>query len=184
MSSATRSLLDEPSEGQRFAIALTTLMAGAIGAYYMNFYWDHAAVPTIAHHMNPAHQQQTINWAPRWVPVTIMAMLSMLFWRLFVARARGISMWAAVLTLFVAFALRQAIEFMCLDYSTALHLPQPPPLWQLVTMFPLVLVGALFGAGFMFLWGFPAELIATLVLAAAAGLPIAALGRLLWTWLD
>src|SRR5437764_279425 len=98
------SLLDEPSDGQRVAIALTTLMAGAIGAGYMYLNWDYPLELTIPLHMNPA-QSRVVSWAPRWVPVTAMAVAAMLLWRLFVARARGISMKAAVVTLFFVFAL-------------------------------------------------------------------------------
>jgi len=162
-----------PSESQRLAIALTTLMAGAIGAYYMNFYWDYPAVPTVPLHMNPAHRPVP-SWAPRWVPVSAMALMSMLFWRLFVARARGISMWAAVITMFVLFAMSKAIEFICLDYGAALYLEQP--LWHMIAMFPLVMLGALFGAATLLVLGF-GDWIVMLVLACAAGLPTAAIGR-------
>jgi hypothetical protein len=179
----SRLLSDAPGDGQRFAIALTTLMAGAIGAYYANFYWDYPAVPTIPLHMDPAHRQ-VVNWAPRWVPVSIMALLSMLFWRLLVARARGISMRAAVITFFVLFALRHGTEFVCLEYSAALQYPEPPPLWKMAAMFPLVLLGGLFTTGAMLLLGFPGDWIAMLVLACAAGVPTAAIGRLLWKWLE
>jgi hypothetical protein len=182
MSAARHSgaLSDAPGDGQRFAIALTTLMAGAIGGYYMNFYWDYPAVPTVSLHMDPAHRH-AVYGAPRWVPVSIMTLLSMLFWRLFVARTRGISIWAAVITMFVLFALSKAIEFACLDYSAAVYLEKP--LWHMIAMFPLVMLGALFGAGVMLLLGF-GDWIAMLVLACAAGVPTAAFGRVLAKWLS
>jgi hypothetical protein len=177
----SRLLSDAPNDGQRLAILLTTVMAGAIGAFYMNLYWDHAALPTIALHMNPAHKP-VLNWAPRWIPVTAMALLSMLFWRLFVARARGISIWAAVITFFVLFALRQGIEYICLDYTTAVYSEQPPPLWHMIAMFPVVALRAVLGAGIMLFLGF-GDWIVMLILACAAGVPTAFIGRLLWKWL-
>jgi hypothetical protein len=175
----TRSLLDEPSEGQRVAIALTTLMAGAIGAAYMYVYWDYPLELTIPLHMNPA-QSRVVSWAPRWVPVTAMAVVAMLFWRLFVARARGISTKGAVITLFVVFALYHCIAFICIDYGAALQYAQPPSLWRLIAMFPVELVGGLFTGGVMMMLGFPFGWIAMLVLAAAAGMANAGLGRLIW----
>ena len=179
MTKSGASLLDEPSAGQRFAIALTTLMAGVIGAYYMYFYWDYPWLLTIPMHMNP-DQKRAVSWAPWWVPVSVMAVLSMAFWRLFVARARGISIKAAVTTLFILFALRHGIEFICIEYSTAVRLIPQPPLWHMIAVFPLQILGGLFSAAFMFLLGFPGDWVVMLVLALAAGLPTAALGRVLW----
>jgi hypothetical protein len=170
---------DEPGAGPRFVILLTTLMAGAIGAYYMNFYWSYPPLPTIALHMDPAHRQ-VLSWAPRWAPVSVMTLLAMAMWRLFAARARGISMKGAVLAFFVLFALRHGVEFICLEYSAALHYPEPLPLWHLVAMFPLQVLGALYTAGFWLVFTFPFEWIAMLVLACAAGMPTAFIGRYLW----
>ena len=176
-----RTVSDLPTEGQRFAIIITTLMAGAIGAYYMNFYWNYPPVPTIALHMDPAHKQ-VVHWAPRWAPVGTMALLSMMLWRLFVVRIyRGISMKAAVATLFVVFALQHGVEFICLEYSAALHYPQPPPLWQMIAMFPLQVLGALFTAGFWFLAGFlTGDCIVNFIFACVAGIPTAFVGQYLW----
>ena len=175
----TRSLLDEPSDGQRFAISLTTLTAGAIGAGYMYFYWDLAPELTIPLHMNPA-QSRVVSWAPRWIPVTVMAVVAMVFWRLFVARARGISMKGAVITLFVVFALYHCIAFICIDYGAALQYAQPPSLWRMIAMFPAELLGGLFTAGVMMLLGGPIEWAVTLLLAAIMGGANASLGRLIW----
>jgi hypothetical protein len=178
MRKAAPSLLAEPSEGQRFAITLTTLMAGAIGAGYMYVYWDSPHELTIPLHMNPA-QSRVVPWAPWWVPVSVMGLLAMVFWRLFVARAGGISMKAAVITLFVVFALHHCVAFICVDYGAALQYVPPPPLWQMIGMFPFELLGGLFTTGVMVMLGFD-NLIVTLVLAALAGTANAGLGRLIW----
>ena len=179
MSRQARSLLDEPSDGQRFAIALTTLLAGAIGAGYMYFYWDYPRELTIPLHMNPA-QSRTVGWAPWWIPVSVMGLLAMAFWRLFVARARGISMKGAVITLFIVFALYHCIAFICVDYGAALQYAQPPSLWRMIAMFPVELGGGLFTAGAMMMLGFPGDLIVMLLLAAIMGGANASLGRAIW----
>lgn len=173
-----RSLLEEPSDGQRFAISLTTLMAGAIGGYYMYFNWDYPLELTIPLHMNPA-QSRVESWAPRWVPVTVTAVFAMALWRLFVARARGISMKGAVITLFIVFASYHCVAFICIDYGAALQTVPMPSLWQMIAMFPFELLGGLFTAGVMLMLA-PVEWIVLLVLACAAGLPTAAIGRLIW----
>jgi|GEM_PF-4846216 len=172
------SLLDEPSDGQRLAIVLTTLMAGAIGAGYMYAYWDPPHQLTIPLHMNPA-QSRIVPWAPWWVPVTIMAVLAMALWRLFVARARGISMKSAVITLFVVFALHRCIAFICVDYGAALQFVPPPPLWHMIGMFPFELLGGLFTAGVLLMLA-PGDWIVMLVFAALAGTANAGLGQLIW----
>jgi hypothetical protein len=179
MSRQARSLLDEPSDGQRVAISLTTLLAGAIGAGYMYFYWDYAPELTIPLHMNPA-QSRVVSWAPRWIPVTVMAVIAMLSWRLFVARACGISIKSAVITLFVLFALYHCIAFICVDYGAALQYVEPPSLWHMIAMLPVELAGGLFTTGVMIMLGFPGDLIVMLLLAAIAGGANASLGRLIW----
>jgi hypothetical protein len=175
-----RSLLAESTEDHRIAILLTTLIAGAIGAGYMHVYWDSPSELTIPLHMNPA-QSRVVSWAPRWVPVTVMAVLAMALWRLFVARGRGISTKGAVITLFVVFILHHGVAFVCLDYGAALQYMPPPPLWQMLAMFPLQLLGGLFTAGVMFMISGPIEWIVALVLACAVGIPVAEFGKLIWS---
>lgn len=178
MRKAAPSLLAEPSEGQRFAIALTTLMAGAIGAGYMYFNWDYPRELTIPLHMNPA-QSRVVSWAPWWVPASVMAVMAMAFWRLFVARARGISMKAAVIVMFVVFALYHCVAFICIDYGAALQYVPPPSLWHMIAMFPFQVLGGLFTTGVMIMLGLD-SLIVALLLAAAAGTANAGIGRLIW----
>jgi hypothetical protein len=177
-SQAPQSLLKQPSEGQRAAIALTTLMAGAIGAAYMYFNWDYPRELTIPLHMNPV-QSRLVSWAPAWIPTLIMGLIAMAFWRMFVARARGISMKAAVIVFFLVFALYHCIAFICIDYGAALQYPSPPPLWHLIAMFPFELLGGLFTTAVMATIGFD-NLIVALLLAIIAGTANAGIGRLIW----
>ena len=121
-----------------------------------------------------------MSWAPRWVPVTVVAVLAMALWRLFVARARGISTKGAVITLFVVFASYHCVAFVCLDYGAALQIVPMPSLWHMIAMFPFELLGGLFATGVMLMLA-PVEWIVLLVMACAVGIPVAEFGKLIWS---
>jgi len=63
----------------------------------------------MALHTDPGHKQ-VVNWATRWVSIIIMAVLTVALWRRLAAHDRGISVTAAVITMFMVFALRRAVE--------------------------------------------------------------------------
>jgi hypothetical protein len=100
---------------------------------------------------------------------------------LFVARASGISMKAAVITQFVLFTfVYQIVEFACLDYGAALQHEALPPLWRLMVAFPNQVIGGLYFASIKLVLDFPGSFIVMLILAGVAAMPTAAFGRVIW----
>ncbi len=140
----------KPAAGSDAAILVTTFIAGLIGAGFMYWTWrgvlEIPFVLTVGLHIDPV-SAPVRPWAPWWVPVAMMCLLTMLLWRLFVARRGRASVMAATALFFVVSNLTYVVAILCLNYGAMLQYVPTPPVTRMLALLPLVLLeGAQLGA--------------------------------------
>jgi hypothetical protein len=178
---ATRVAEANSGPASNTAILVTTFIAGLIGAGFMYWTWrgvlEIPFVLTVGLHMEPA--SETVRpWAPWWVPVAMMCLLTMLIWRLFAARVRGISVLSATAIFFVVSNLTYVVATLCLNYGAILQYVPTPPITRILAVLPLALLEGAQLVVIYFVMATPIGWALSLLLCAIIGGVTVAIGRL------
>jgi hypothetical protein len=180
---AEKRVAEEGNSGPALSPAnlVTTFIAGLIGAGLMYWTWrgvlEIPFVLTVGLHMDPA-SQSVRPWAPWWVPVGMMCLLTMLVWHRFAARPRGISVKCATAIFFVVSNLTYVVASLCLEYGAmAQYVPFPSVLRMLFAL-PLVLLGGAQMGLMYFIFATPIGWALSLLMCAIIGGVTVAIGRL------
>jgi hypothetical protein len=171
----------KPAAASDAAILVTTFIAGLVGSGLMYWTWrgvlEIPFVLTVGLHIDPA-SAPVRPWAPWWVPVAMMCLLTMLLWRLFVARRRRASVMAATALFFVVSNLTYVVATLCLNYGAALQYVPTPPVTRMLAVLPLALVEGAQMAQMYFVLATPIGWALLLLMCAIIGGVTVAIGRL------
>jgi hypothetical protein len=167
---------------RRIAILLSTFVAGIVGALYMYWTWRvEIGIPlqlSIGLHMDPAWESVR-PWAPWWVPTAIMAIITMVLWRILAAHAAGVSLKGGAIAIMIVSYLTYGVAMICLEIGAMMQYVPPPSLGRMLTVMPLVLIEAGRVMLLYLLMGFPIGWIATGLVSTINGMATAAVGRII-----
>jgi hypothetical protein len=167
---------------RRFAVVLTSLVAGAVGCLIA--YWTWRMVLKLPLGLEPDLRAASINAAsngasvaPWWVPTAIVGAVAMLLWPILAAHARRISLLGGSAAIVLVSILIFPIAAVCVEVA-AITRDGWPPVVDFITAMPRVLVDA---SRVTFVNLLYCGLI-TVPAAALIGLMLAAFGRVMvWT---
>ena len=167
---------------RRFAVVLTSLVAGAVGCLIA--YWTWRMVLNLPLGLEPDLRTASVNAAsngasatPWWVPTAIVGAVAMLLWPILAAHARRISLLGGSAAIVLVSILIFPIAAVCVEVA-AITRDGWPPVVELVTAMPRVFVDAVKVTFVNLLY---CGLI-TVPAAALIGLLLAAFGRVMvWT---
>jgi hypothetical protein len=167
---------------RRFAVVLTSLVAGAVGCLIA--YWTWRMVLKLPLGLEPDLRAASVNAAsngasvaPWWVPTAIVGAVAMLLWPILAAHARRISLLGGSAAIVLVSILIFPIAAVCVEVA-AITRDGWPPVLEFVTAMPRVFVDAVKVTFVNLLY---CGLI-TVPAAALIGLLLAAFGRVMvWT---
>jgi hypothetical protein len=167
---------------RRFAVVLTSLVAGAVGCLIA--YWTWRMVLNVPLGLAPDLRAASVNAAsngasaaPWWVPTAIVGAVAMLLWPILAAHARRISLLGGSAAIVLVSILIFPIAAVCVEVA-AITRDGWPPVLEFVTAMPRVFVDAVKVTFVNLLY---CGLI-TVPAAALIGLLLAAFGRVMvWT---